>query len=112
MKINYWAKLEPGVCYHIYNRAVGNEKLFLSSDHYAYFLDKWQTYITPYFSTYAYCLMPNHFHFLAKAKPLNEGVLVAIRNNPSRKADQFLKEETDSNTFYASQFKAMFRRIQ
>ena len=108
MKTDYWAKLEPNTCYHIYNRAVGNDNLFLKNEHYHYFLGRWEEYIIPYFSTYAYCLMPNHFHFLAKAKPLTPDILALIEKIPSQKASAFLRGEVDTNTFYTSQFKAMF----
>ena len=52
--------------------------------------------------------MPNHFHFLAKAKPLTPDILALIEKIPSQKASAFLRGEVDTNTFYTSQFKAMF----
>lgn len=33
--------------HHIYNKANGNEKLFLSNDNYKYFLEQYISYITP-----------------------------------------------------------------
>ncbi len=58
--------------YHLYNRAVGNEKLFLSDSDYRHFLKKYELYISPIAETYAYCLLPNHFHFLLRIKDENE----------------------------------------
>lgn len=55
--------------YHTYNRANGNEKLFLTEDNYYYFLKQFTKYITPIANIYAYCLIPNHFHFVVKIKP-------------------------------------------
>ena len=66
---DYKVKLEPEQYYHIYNRANGNEKLFLNDGNYYFFLKRYQHYILPIADTYAYCLMPNHFHFLVKIKP-------------------------------------------
>ena len=60
--------LEPGCVYHIYNHAVGNDKLFLSDDNYFYFLRRYQHFISPVAETYAYCLMSNHIHFLIEVK--------------------------------------------
>jgi putative transposase len=60
---------EPEGIYHIYNRAIGKEKLFLSEENYVYFLTKYQHYLGEKFETLAYCLIPNHFHFLVKIKP-------------------------------------------
>lgn len=54
--------------YHIFNHANGNEDLFREEENYHFFLGKWSKYIEPVAKTYAYCLMPNHFHFLIKMK--------------------------------------------
>ena len=67
---NYKAQLKPESFYHIYNRANGREKLFLNDNNYTYFLKKYHFYITPIADTFAYCLMPNHFHFLVRVKQL------------------------------------------
>ncbi|MES2591369.1 MAG: hypothetical protein V4608_05760 [Bacteroidota bacterium] len=58
--------LEPDHFYHIYNHSNGKDNLFLSEANYRYFLEKFKEYISPISETYAYCLMPNHFHFLIK----------------------------------------------
>lgn len=58
----------PGNYYHIYNRAVGAEKLFHDDMDYGQFLQKWRKYIAPFAECFAYCLMPNHFHFLIRLK--------------------------------------------
>lgn len=52
--------------YHIYNHANGSENLFRSNENYRYFLQQWTKYIEPIAGTYAYCLMPNHIHFLIR----------------------------------------------
>jgi REP element-mobilizing transposase RayT len=67
MKDKY-APFESDGIYHVYNRANGNEKLFLSAKNYQFFLKKYEHYIQPLAETYCYCLMPNHFHFLLKIK--------------------------------------------
>jgi len=54
--------LEVEKCYHIYNHAVGNENLFRCDENYRYFLKKYAEHISPIADTFAYCLMPNHFH--------------------------------------------------
>jgi len=60
--------LLPETYYHIYNRAVGSELLFKNEDNYHFFLERVKTYSSPVCSFYAYCLMPNHFHFLMQVK--------------------------------------------
>ncbi|GAB2761846.1 transposase [Salinimicrobium soli] len=64
--------LEPDKYYHIYNRANGNEKIFLNKGNYSFFLHKYQQHIQPIANTLCYCLMPNHFHFLIKIRPSEE----------------------------------------
>ena len=61
-------KLENGNYYHIYNHAVGGLNLFDSPDNYEYFLSLYDKYISPIAETYAWVLMPNHFHILVRIK--------------------------------------------
>lgn len=74
-------QLEQDKYYHIYNRGINSEKIFLSSDNYSYFLKLYLKYIEPIASTFAYALMPNHFHFLIRIKAQNTPVRVS---NPDR----------------------------
>lgn len=64
--------MEANTFYHIYNRANGSENMFRCDENYRYFLQQWAKYIDPIAETYAYCLMPNHFHFLIKIKSARE----------------------------------------
>lgn len=52
--------------YHIYNQGNNGRKLFFDRDNYIYFLRKIHKYILPYCDVIAWCLMPNHFHFMIK----------------------------------------------
>lgn len=61
--------LNPETTYHLYNRANGSERLFLSAENYRYFMQKYLEYVEPIAETFCYCLMPNHFHFLIRIKP-------------------------------------------
>ncbi len=58
----------PNHYYHLYNHGVGDENLFRSDENYAYFLKRYGFYISPVCQTFAYCLMPNHFHFLIRLR--------------------------------------------
>jgi len=58
----------PNKYYHFFNRAIGNEKIFVTEGNYYFFLDKLKLYITPIADIYCYCLLPNHYHFLIKIK--------------------------------------------
>jgi putative transposase len=63
---------EPDKFYHIVNHAVGNENIFRIADNYRYFLERYAHHTSSVFETYAYCLMPNHFHLLVRVKSLEE----------------------------------------
>ncbi|MEK7263705.1 MAG: hypothetical protein AAB071_04250 [Bacteroidota bacterium] len=65
-------KFEPEQFYHIYNRANGSERLFVNEGNYTYFLQKYAEYIHPFAETFAYCLLPNHFHFLIRVRSFEE----------------------------------------
>jgi hypothetical protein len=60
--------LEPGAYYHIYNHANGSDNLFRNDDNYMFFLKKYSEFISPVADTFAYCLMPNHFHLAVRMK--------------------------------------------
>lgn len=60
--------LEEGGYYHIYNRANGKDNLFRDDQDYLHFLQLYQKYILPVADTFAWVLMPNHFHLLVRIK--------------------------------------------
>jgi len=53
-----------GELFHIYNRGNNSDKVFYSRSNYLFFIEKMNTYISPYADILAWCLMPNHFHFM------------------------------------------------
>ena len=60
--------------FHFYNKTPKGKFLFLCNDDYIYFLTKLKRNVAKYpCEIFAYCLMPNHFHFCLKQnsdKPL------------------------------------------
>lgn len=61
-------QLQPSTYYHIFNHANGDEDLFREPENYRYFLQQYYKHINRIADTYAYCLMPNHFHLLVRIK--------------------------------------------
>jgi len=55
--------LQYGRYYHIYNRGNNGENLFVQQRNFPYFLQLYAKHIQPVAETFAYCLLPNHFHF-------------------------------------------------
>ena len=83
--MNYYKPLLAGNMYHITARATGNEKLFLNEDNYHFFLQRYQKYITPVADTFAWALLPNHFHLLVEIKSYEELEELFIKNYPHKK---------------------------
>ena len=56
-----------GHYYHLYNRGAGRGLIFFNDASYAYCLRLCKQYAEEYGVTFiAYCLMPNHYHFLIR----------------------------------------------
>ncbi|MFN0291440.1 transposase [Pedobacter helvus] len=64
-------KKEEGKYYHLYNRGNNKEKIFLDEENYLFFLSKFKKYLMPNVDVFAYCLMPNHFHFFIRINHLS-----------------------------------------
>jgi putative transposase len=58
--------------YHIYNRGINRENIFVQERNYAYFLKLYIKFIEPVADTFAYCLLRNHFHILVRIKAEQE----------------------------------------
>jgi len=72
MITEHHAKFATGNFYHVYNRANTNTgKLFYQEKNYAFFLRKFDQYLSDYLEVWAYCLINNHFHFLVKVKDID-----------------------------------------
>ena len=61
-------QLQPGHCYHIYNRGNNREPIFFKPENYRYFLRKIRTHLLPQMRLLTWCLMPNHFHLLVQIR--------------------------------------------
>ena len=69
---NFRIPIEHGKFYHIWNRGNNRENLFYSSHNYEYFIRLYAGYLDPVVETYAFCLLPNHFHLLVRIKSFLE----------------------------------------
>ena len=81
---------EADCVYHIYNHANGFENLFKEEKNYDYFLQRYMEFAGPIVETYAYCLMPNHFHMMVKVRS-EEKVAYNLGSKTSQKFETFGK---------------------
>ena len=68
--------MEQGCFYHIYNRGNNKQPIFFENRNYHHFLKLFDKYLAAFADVYAYCLMPNHFHFLIKVKEVYKTTVV------------------------------------
>ncbi len=58
----------PEQYYHLYNRGNNRQAVFFERENYLYFLRGIRKYLCPPVDVLAYCLMPTHYHILARVK--------------------------------------------
>ena len=105
-----YEKLEPGYYYHIYNQGNNRENIFFEEKNYDYFLNLFKKYIVPITETYAYCLLPNHFHFLLR---INEEISEKVCSQTfSNFFNAYAKAINKAYLRSGSLFKRKFSRIK
>ncbi len=97
---DYHQRLLPNEAYHLFSRAVGNEKLFLSPENYLFFLQKLKKHTSGVCDLYCYSLLPNHFHLLAKMH--KEEIL--IKHFEDVKKKKFQPLQNDLSNFIMERF--------
>jgi putative transposase len=79
-------QFEPQKLYHIYNRGNNSQKVFFTRENYLFFLKKIRQHLLPHCQLLAYCLLPNHFHFLIETpenmteQAINQGIAIILRS--------------------------------
>jgi putative transposase len=97
----------PGNTYHIYNRGANRQAIFRSPENYEFLLRRLRKYATEHqVATLAYCLMPNHYHFLFRqdGEKSISGLMQAIFNSYSK---AFNKMYRRTGTLFEGPFKAV-----
>jgi REP element-mobilizing transposase RayT len=100
--------IEPGAVYHIFNRGNNKENIFKVEENYRYFLNRASFFLTPYYDIYAYCLMPNHFHFLLRVKETSE-LKVPEPRLPAQALSNLFNSYTKSYNKYYTRTGSLFQ---
>ena len=77
--------LETDRYFHIYNKGINGQKTFQNAQYYEFFLQKYKYYLNRDVDTLAFCLLPNHFHFLIKTRPSKKANYNLTISNQFRK---------------------------
>ena len=107
--------LQPGRYYHIYNRGNNRENLFHEERNYRHFLTLYARYVASVADTFAYCLLKNHFHLLARIKTSGEYDRPQARNPSQQFGHLFNAYSKAINKAYnrtGSLFEHPFERIE
>ncbi len=84
-------KYQPNQIYHVFNQGNNKQLIYFNPENYNFFLRKVEKYVLPNAEVLAYCLMPNHFHFLLWMK--EEGCLNSNASIPGYKRTTNLYQE-------------------
>ena len=97
----------PDQYYHIYNRGAHKKSIFQEEENYIFVLQKVQRYRQQFsLAIIAYCLMPNHYHFLVRQdKEHAAGLLPQRVFNSYTKA--FNKRYGRSGTLFEGPYKVI-----
>ena len=58
--------------YHVYNRGINRENIFIEERNYELFLKLYEKHLTPVTDLFSYCMLRNHFHILVWVKSKDE----------------------------------------
>lgn len=66
-----------------WSHANDEDNLFREVDTYHYFQEKYYFHLDRVLETFAYCLLPNHFHFMLRVRPEDE-IIKSLRPPPPK----------------------------
>jgi len=104
--------LLPDCYYHIYNRGNNRERIFFQEGDYRFFMEKYKNFVMPFAHTYAYCLLPNHFHFLIKTRPELDKEVSVVSNQLRKLFISYTIRINGSHRRSGSLFTKNFQRIE
>ena len=113
---DYFIPIEPDCTYHIFCRANAFDKLYLNDENYLFFLERFKSHISGVSETFAFNLLPNHYHFIIRARSLIdiESEFRKVKNNQPfiiENASSFIMERfSNLSNSYTKAFNKRFNR--
>lgn len=97
--------LEKDYYYHIYNRGINADTIFVNKENKLYFLKLYKKHLIDKVSTFSYCLLNNHFHFLIRIEKEPKEVSQAFSNLFNAYAKAFNKQQHRTGSLFEKHFK-------
>ncbi len=108
----YYAKFEYDNFYHIYNRSNSSDKLiFYRQENYTYFLRFVKEHLGSVLEIWAFCLLPNHFHIMARVSDRNENANDKVVKAFQRLFISYSQAINKQEKIRGSVFQKRFKRI-
>jgi len=113
MSTHYFKPLIPDNFYHILNRGNNRIKIFYTKNNYDYFLKRYDAYLSDYLTTYAYCLLGNHFHLLVKLNTTKQILIKAkkLKDIPNHLSEFLQLGKSDNSEIAGLIISNQFRKF-
>jgi len=96
-----------GHYYHIYNRGCNRQRIFANDGNYRFLLRRAKSFLADCpLSVIAYCLMPNHYHFLLRPE-IDDALSPFIQRLFNSYTQAFNKQQERSGTLFQGRAKTI-----
>lgn len=106
----------PGKYYHLFNRGANRKAIFYNDKNYYYFLQLLSEHLLDSIDILAYCLLPNHFHFIIRTKDYSTEEVSTYRKAMTSKFKSWLVTYAmainKQEGFVGNLFDPKFKRLQ
>ena len=93
-------KHHAGQYYHVYNRGVAHQTIFLTKDNYLFLMRSIKEFLPDYkLSFIAYCLLPNYYHFLIRVNA-DDQLSPFLQRLFNRYTQAFNKQQSRTGTLF------------
>ena len=100
-------RFQAGHYYHVYNRGVNQDSIFREDENYRFLLSRVKSYSIKFdIAVIAYCLMPNHYHFLLLQKG-SESISTFVQRTFNSYTKAFNKSFQRIGTLFEGPFKSI-----